>query len=102
MKVFGRINSSHTIHGCRVTSTCPLDICHSSCLPSDMLRKAGTRESVSLPGESFSLSGKIIEINIDLPNNYPGITSSFRVEKYRPKTLDDLISHTDIINTSKS
>ena len=25
----------------------------------------------------------------------------FRVEKYRPKTLDDLISHKDIISTSK-
>ena len=25
----------------------------------------------------------------------------FRVEKYRPDTLDDLISHQDIINTSK-
>ena len=24
----------------------------------------------------------------------------FRVEKYRPKTLDDLISHKDIISTS--
>ena len=26
----------------------------------------------------------------------------FRVEKYRPDKLDDLISHQDIINTSKS
>ena len=28
-------------------------------------------------------------------------TISFRVEKYRPKQLDDLISHKDIINTSE-
>lgn len=25
----------------------------------------------------------------------------FRVEKYRPQTLDDLISHQDILSTSK-
>lgn len=29
------------------------------------------------------------------------VFSCFRVEKYRPQTLDDLISHKDILSTSK-